>query len=281
MKQALQYLLATAIILFCSNNFAQSILLPTCYPLVLEKLIFFKTNMFKVFYGGPINKKDSGAQWIMPIVFESTEQKTRAVYEVTFINCNPTTAKDAEILFIDASDVDIKFKNTLSSNYKLFSSLINGEYKNEKYIIVRATDVAIVFFPDIFVSSVYGTQQESDKFEITQFLNTQFATSADYTTIETEYKKEIIFYEDYKEIIYEPIYVCIDLETESHFFTVEKRIRKNDIWKIYYIVYKTVSGQANIDTSKLTTLLRIDSGCVSGQIYPTFSETGIETGNCL
>jgi GTP cyclohydrolase II len=267
MKHALQYLLATAIILFCGNHLAQSMLLPTCYPLVLEKLIFFKTNMFKVFYGGPINKKDSGAQWIMPIVFESTEQKTRAVYEVTFINCNPTTAKDAEVLFIEASDIDIKFKNTLSSNYKLFSSLINGKYKNGKYIIVRATDVAVVFFPDIFVSSVYGTQQESDKYEITQFLNAQFATNTDYSTIETERKKNIILYENCKEIVYEPIYVCIDFETESHFFTVEKRIRKNDIWKIYYIVYKTIIAQENIDTSELNRLLRIDSGCVSGQIY--------------
>ena len=270
MKHIVKHLVIAITVLLPGKIISESILLPTSYPLVLEKLIFFKQDTFKVFYGGPIDKPENGAQWIMPIVFEGTDQKTRAVYEVAFINCEPTTAKDADIIFIQASDIDIKFKNSRSNNYKVFSSLINGEYHNEKYIVVRGCDVAAVFFPDIFIASADRTQHDSDKTQIVQFLNTQFKTRNDYTIIETEYKKDIILYETEDETVYEPIHVTTDFETESYSFSVEKRIKKHDLWKIYYIISKKEAPQKN-NPSERDTLLRIDSGCVSGQIYDDMS----------
>lgn len=270
MKYILRNLL-TVIIILHGNVIAQSILLPTTYPLVLEKLIYLKKNNFKVFYGGPINNSSNGAQWIMPIIFEDTQQNTRAVYEVTFINCDPITAEDAHIFFIEVSDINIKFKNTLSNDYQLFRSLINGEHNNTKYIVVRTADIGTVFFPDIFISSVYGSLQESDKSEISKFLNAQFKTQAEFTTIETEQYKETILHEDDNEIIYEPIFVLIDFEEKSHSFSVEKRIRKNDVWKVYYIIRKTTDAKEIKNQLEQDILLRIDSGCVSGQLYNDIS----------
>jgi GTP cyclohydrolase II len=257
--------LLTIILSFNVYNDCQSILLPTTYPLVLEKLIFFKKNQFKAFYGGPISKHGNGAQWLMPIIFEDDQHNTRAVYEITLINCNLETAKDAHLYFIDTSDIDIKFKNELTQNYTLFSSLINGEYTHDKYIVIRSCDVAAVFFPDIFIASVNGENKQSDKNDIVQFLYKEFQTQQNYTVLETQKTEEHIRYENENEIVYFPIPVQVKIENQAHLFFIEKKIKKNDLWKIYYIISTNIHQIS--ETKNDNVLLRIDSGCASGQIY--------------
>lgn len=265
MKNKLFFFLSLFNVFFILNNNAQSILLPTTYPLVLEKLIYFKKNQLKVFYGGPIDKKDQGAQWLMPVIFEDEKHNTRAVYEIAFINCNLETAEDAHLYFIDVDDINIKLKNNLSNQYELFSSLIKGTSSHEKYIVIRSCDIATVFFPDIFVSSVYNKQHELDKYEIIQFLHKKFKTGKNFTFIKTNKSNEVVAYENENEIVYKPIPAQVILENNPFLFWIEKRIRKHDLWKIYYII--SMQPYAATQPENKSILLRIDSGCVSGQIY--------------
>ena len=150
------------------------------HPSLVEKLLYFKQDTFKVFYGGPVDRDGAGVRWLMPIAFEDDLYKTRAVYEVAFINCDLSNAEGAEILFIEVSDINIKLKNILTPDYLLFSALLSGNYKDDKYLVVRFADVANVYYPDVFVFSEYGIKKESDKLAIVAFLHEQFKTSTIY-----------------------------------------------------------------------------------------------------
>lgn len=236
------------------------------YPSIIEKLIFFKHDRFKVFYGGPIDKKSGGVKWLMPIAFEDYRNKTRAVYEVAFVNCDLHNATDAEILFIEVSDINIKLKNTLSPDYALFSSLLNGEYKNDKYIVIRCADMANIFYPDIFIFSEYGKKIKTDKHEIVKFLHEQFKTQDTFKDFYTGTGSDEISCENEDEVIYNTLPICINFNDTPYHFSVTKRIKKNDLWKAYYIITKEQTKiELNQDSSPA--LLRLDSGCISGQIY--------------
>lgn len=141
------------------------------YPLVIEKLVFYKNENFKAFYGGPIDRKRKGIQWLMPVSFDNKDHQTRAVYEIAFINCTPDTAENAEILFVDVSDVNIKFKNRLVPDYQLFSYLLKGKYNDDKYIVVRSVEVANIYYPDVFIAGLGGYIQNDDKSIIVNYLN--------------------------------------------------------------------------------------------------------------
>jgi len=61
----------------------------------------------------------------------------------------------------------------------------------------------------------------------------------------------------------------LTIDDKNYAFYVEKRIRKNDIWKIYYLIYRKKPAQQL--QSQNPTIIRLDSGCVSGQIYDDLS----------
>src|SRR6187431_2565633 len=97
-------LFLTCLFLGCSISLAKELeLLLSTYPSVIERLICFKRDKFKTFYGGPIDRKNGGIQWIMPVAFENEQSKTRAIYQIAFVNCIPETAQDAYVLFVDVS----------------------------------------------------------------------------------------------------------------------------------------------------------------------------------
>ena len=235
------------------------------YPTIIEKILIYKNDRFKVFYGGPIDRKNGGIKWMMPMVFEDDHYKTRAVYEVSFVNCDVYDAAEAEILFIDVSDINIKLQNTLSKDYKVFSNLLNGGYKEGKYIVIRYADVAIVYYPEIFISSIHSRKHDDDKKEIVQFLSSKFNTKNTFKDYYINESREQIDEENDHEIIFKPMQVKVDFDGKLYPFKVVKRIKKNDVWKVYYVISKINNqiGMSNIDR----TLVRIDSGCVSGQIY--------------
>ncbi len=234
------------------------------YPSVVEKILFFKDDKFKVFYGGPINRSNGGVRWIMPVTMEDDDYRTRAVYEVSFINCDLTGAQDAEILFIDVSDINIKLKNISTPDYHIFSHLMNGEYHKGKYIVVRFTDIANTYYPDIFISSVYSKRNDQDKKQVVKFLHEKFKTQDTYIDYYVGEKENVISFEDKNEIIYKSQIVRIDFNGNIQPFNVIRIIKKNDIWKVYYLISKASSEIQNLSNE---TLLRFDSGCVSGQIY--------------
>jgi len=194
--------------------------LPQNFSTIVEKLIFFKKNNFKVFYGGPIGGSDKGVKWVMPVAFEDELHKTtRAVYEIAFVNCNFDTADGAEIMFVDICDIDIKFKNMFSPDYASFASLLRGEYIHEKYIVVRRADVAHIYYPDIFISADHSPHVE-DKSQIIHFLHENFKTkncSKDCNTSLRE--KQVIAYENDFEISYVPLKVQTNFHGEAHQFS--------------------------------------------------------------
>jgi len=183
--------------------YSKNIQLPENYASIVEKLIYYKNNNLTVFYGGPIEKHDIGARWIMPCMFTNSQKQTRAVYEICFVNCTPNNCLEAEIFFVNTPEIAIKLQDKQSKDFLLFSSLINGTYKKEHYIVVRYCDISNIFFPNIFISSLYEETYETDKKEITDFLhNTCKSLNTYHNLYNYDIPKDIISYEDDNEIIY-------------------------------------------------------------------------------
>lgn len=267
MNILLRVLLCLAIALSNGVNAQEQIELSSSYYSVIEKLICFNRNGFKVFHGGPIDTTNHGIKWIMPVSFEDTDNKTRAIYEVAFINCTPNTAEDAELLFIDVSEITIKFKNNATADYALFSSLIKGKYKDGKYIVIRFAEIANVYFPDIFVCCLQGNRLDSDKDTIAYYLHETFHTRKNFLNYYSSPTIETIAHESEDQIIYQPQLVETSFDQQSFFFCVVKIVKKQDLWKVYYVVYPANTTLESLATCNEHVLIRLDSGCVSGQIY--------------
>lgn len=238
------------------------------YPVIVEKVLYYKDDKFKVFYGGPIDRANGGVRWVMPVIFEDDSYQTRAVYEVAFVNCNLNDASNAEILSIDVSDINIKFQNKLSKDYEVFSDLMNGKYSHEKYIVIRKADFSIVYYPDIFISSFHSSSKEDDKSRIVKFLKGRFQTQATFKNYYSAESLDEIQFENSSETVYKPIPLKMVLKEKEMNFNLVKRIQKNDIWKVYYLISKSDSNVTNSNhMPEGPVLVRIDSGCISGQIY--------------
>lgn len=235
------------------------------YSSILDKLLLFKNDRFKVFYGGPVSRDNrQGVKWIMPILFQDEQYRTRALYDILFVNCDPNNAYDAKVLFLNVSDVNIKFKNLLSEEYKIFHKVISGKYSKKKYIVIRQTDFGMVHYPDIFISSLFSRHYDNDMRVMLQFLNQRFGTKSTYKTILKTKKDDLVVAEDSQKIVYKPILIKTEINNNFYSYYVTKIIIKQDDWKLYYIATKN-QNYRNIATDKV--LARLDSGCVSGQIY--------------
>jgi GTP cyclohydrolase II len=238
------------------------------YPLVIEKLVLYKKDYFKAFYGGPVDRNGDGVKWIMPVTFDNLQHKTRAVYEIAYINCVPETAENADVVFSDVSDVDIKLKNNLTPDYAIFSMLLNGNYNpGQKYVVVRYAEIANVYYPDIFVDSLTGKKKESDKLTIVNYLNKFFKTKKTYIDYFNKPSTDLLDSETDNLSIYQPRTVQVRIDQALHAFNVLKVIKKNDTWKSYYLIYPASLSLSDLSSSEEPVIVRLDSGCVSGQIY--------------
>lgn len=233
------------------------------YASTVEKLIVYKNDSFSVLNGGPISRRNGGIEWVMAAFFRDDNHQTRAVYEISFINCDPKNAKDAEILFVKVSDINVKFKNLLYKDYEVFSFLLNGGYNSGKYIVVRSADLANLFYPEFYISSLYCDYKKEDKEIITKFLNSYFHTKNIYKDYYQGAISETVDFQNEREISFKQIDLLIDIGGVPESFKLIKKIVKDDDWKIYYLVY---SAKGSLDGIKIP-IVRIDSGCVSGQIY--------------
>ena len=90
----------------------------------------------------------------------------------------------------------------------------------------------------------------------------------------SEIKDEIDF-ENKETIFFKPVVVQVDFNGQKQLFSLRKRVIKNDDWRIYYVISKDKSIGIEFNDPKTPPLVRIDSGCVSGQIY------GDETCDCI
>lgn len=267
MNRALGIFLYATIALTLPMSGQQHIQLSASYHAIIEKLICFNDKGFKVFYGGPIDTSNKGIKWIMPVSFEDRKKKTRAIYEIAFINCTPGTAKDAEILCIDVPEIPIKFKNSATADYATFSSLIKGNYKDGNYIVVRCAEVANLHFPDIFIHCLYSKKLESDKQKIAHYLHKTFHTRKNFLNYYNSQTTETIAQEDEEQTTYQPQLIETNLGKQTGSFYVTKIVKKKDAWKAYYVIYPATTTLESLAASNEHILIRLDSGCVSGQIY--------------
>jgi GTP cyclohydrolase II len=237
---------------------------PTSYPSVREQLIFYKEDDMKVYYGGPITNENLGIKWMMPVVFKGDNNNIRSVYEIGFINCTPEDAEGAKLFYTKVSDLNIKFQNEMSDDYKSFANLINGTYQNGKYIVVRETDTSLVAFPDIFVADLYEQKDPADLDKIVDFMARKYKTHRSITPVYASVTKPKVQSEDDNLIIYAAEHIRLKLDGKQQDFNVVKLIDKKNVWKLYYVIARNKIKQKDL---KKNVLVRIDSGCVSGQIY--------------
>ncbi len=237
---------------------------PESYSSIREQLIYYKEDNMKIYYGGPIESTENGITWLMPVVFNDRPNKVRAVYEISFINCKPEDAHKAALYFIKASDINIKLQNKLNQEFSLFTSLIKGNYNKNKYIVIRHVDVSMVAYPDIVIDLIYANSRSEDLSQIAKFLSGKYKTSDLIQHVYSGQSSPVIRSEDKNYIIYEPEEIMIDIDGKSHFLHVMRIINKKDTWKIYYIISRKKIDEELI---KGEVIVRIDSGCVSGQIY--------------
>ncbi len=255
------------LLLTCSNFLQGNITLPKAYSSVIEQLIYFKDDHFKVFFGGPI-MNGSGSQWLMPVLFENEKNRTRAIYELSFINCSPNSSdlSNAEIIFLRIADIDIKFQNVLSKEFHIFSNLINNSDKSKRYILIREVDISNVYYPDIFISSIYSDFRSSDKDIILNFLKTKFQVSGKIKDLTPNSRTEFCITKPIHEGFIGHKKIAINLCGQLTHFNVASYYLENDPWKLYYIITHDSKTISDFDKNRIVSL-RIDSGCNSGQIY--------------
>ncbi|MBM3191095.1 MAG: hypothetical protein FJZ63_00375 [Chlamydiae bacterium] len=234
------------------------------YTTIIEKLIYYKNDRFTVFYGGPVTS--TGVRWVMYATFEDADYETRAVYEVAFVNCNLEDARGAKVLFVDIPDINIKFKNELSDDYRVFRRLYSGEYSSGKYIVVRAADVAMPYYPNIYLSLLKGEKRKQDQVEITQFLHKHYKTRKSSTLFYVSSFKEEIDKRTDEEVSTKPIHLQISLDGKKEDFYLVQKVFLKDPWKLYYLVTNSPDGLISREKAS-DFFVRIDSGCASGQIY--------------
>ncbi len=238
------------------------------YASILEKLLYYKKDRFSVFYGGPVTS--SGVQWLMMATFEDEKYQTRACYEIAFVNCNLQDAEDASIYFLNIPEIDIKFKNERNSCYKKFEEFSSGKYSPEKYILIRLAEVAMPFYPNIYISSLCeAPKYDKDKETIAHFLSENFKTKAEIVQIDSEGTVEEIDFQSEKEVFYKPVQFEMAIEDRRETFYLGKRILLRDPWKIYYVIVCNPALLVPSSTSFMSEecFVRLDSGCTSGQIY--------------
>lgn len=244
------------------------IFLPPSYGEIVEKLLYFKEDRFKVFYGSPV-EEGTKVCWLMPALFEGEDHRVRAVYEISFINCHPhkKSAQEADIIYLTVSDIDLKFKNRLSAAYRLFAGFTCHADPNKKYILIRKVDVSNIYYPEIFIADIYSDFRKIDQERILRFIRLTFQNEKKpFFLSEDQGEKSLCKRDRIVEDLFEKIEekkICTEIEGKNRYFHISHCYLKDDPWKSYYVV--TTLDQPVEAT--LPFLLRIDSGCASGQIY--------------
>ena len=226
---------------------------------LVSQLILFQKDHLKVFYGGPMEGKQ-GIRWISPVLFETEAGEVHSVYELSFIHCTPENAEGASLFYLDISDVDLKFKNEASKEYRQFADFMQAQ-GNKKCILVRKANVANVYFPQIFIAKEPLDPLESDRALLRLFLhNCLKATGELVDLVPTSTNLIASNPHEAKEI-------AMRIKGRIEHFLIESYIFEEDDWKSYYVITHVdrEKGQCADETAPI--FVRIDSGCVTGQLY--------------
>ncbi|MDR1289008.1 MAG: hypothetical protein LBJ77_01280 [Holosporales bacterium] len=255
--------------------------IPPEYPIVKERLVVFKDDNLKVYHGGPVVNKDWGVRWIMPVVFENDQFEPRSVYEVSFINCTPDDAAGAKVYFLDVNDVDLKFNNQSNDDSRIFTLLLSGNHEgSHKYVVIRKTDVSMVTFPDVYVEELTTKQDASNTDKelnkILSYLETKYQVQPQFTYISTsnsvkpgfrtlsEFLNSSRQVQGQQIIFAPPVKVLSKIKDRLCPLYITKVFILEDHWKVYYVIGKD-SDLSVVRNRKI--FVRVDSGCVNGQIY--------------
>ncbi len=236
--------------------------IPEKYSFIRENLMFYRDDNLKIYYGGPITHPFGSVKWVMPAVFEDSKFNPECVFEISFVHCTPETAHDAKIFYTNAQDINVKLKNTLNDENEVFQKLISGKKFSGKYIVIRKTDIAMITYPDIFIDSKKYDNEKNLK-KLISILEKKYQATFQNDSFQKCIFEKSVYYKSKNMIIYEPEKIQTIVNDEEFSFFVTKIFMPFDKWKMYYFISKLP-----IDKYKKTKItLRIDSGCVSGQIY--------------
>jgi GTP cyclohydrolase II len=184
----------------------------------------------------------------------------RSVYELSFIHCTPEDAEGASLFYLNISDIDLKFKNEASEEYCRFADFMQT-HGSEKCILIRKADVANVYFPEIFIAKESLDSFESDQESLKFFLHDCLRTTGviiDLTPFSTN---------NVVSTSYQAREVAVRIGDRIEHFCVEPYIFEEDDWKFYYVLTHRDEEKGQFSSETFPIFLRIDSGCVTGQLY--------------
>lgn len=256
-----------AIFFYCACfHLLGAIELPKHYDTIVEKLIYFKDDHFKVFYGGPVASID-GCQWVMAAYFENEEGKIQSVYEIVFVHCSPHSAnvRNASIHFTTISDIDLRFKNEQSKEFYDYIKLVKESSSLQPSIILREADISNIHFPKLFVSHTYSKVSKEDRRRVVQYLKDKFQINSSVTGLEKTLPK-IIKEAPIRDGILEKKSISKTIYGQKLEFEIVHYYAEDQAWKSYYLIYKKGVSLDDLKKQKRVTV-RLDSGCTSGQLY--------------
>ncbi len=205
----------------------------------------------------------------MPAVVCDNKERSNIGYELILVsNCKNLNdikfSNNIPVYYFVLNDIELKFNTDANDNVIKFNSLIDEFIKyDKKAIFIRKSDLSMATYPDIILNNNSDIGIEAIK----QYLSLSYNVDGDvisynyntynqYTSLKT-IKPNISISEEIK---------CnANFENKIYTFYIHIAYLMNDTWKVYYIIGKKGNVLKNIKDKDVD--IRIDSGCVSGQIY--------------
>lgn len=249
--------------MFSSADGGAKVRIPRNFNSLKEQLVEFKDGALKVFFGGPI-VRPGVKLWARPAVFEDKNFKVKSVYEIVFVNCEPTDTRNAPIFYIEARDIDLKLRNEYNDTYKIFEKLLSGKFdRSGRYVIVRKSDVSMITYPDVFVDFQAKSMNTEEMNRVFKYLAEKSNTRKNATILSTFPEHKNIVAKDNSDMtIFLSERILTNFRGKPFVLFVDKVYLKNDKWKLYYIVRN--EKICNLHSS---VKVRMDSGCEGGQVY--------------
>ncbi|MBP7806499.1 hypothetical protein KA057_02345 [Candidatus Gracilibacteria bacterium] len=211
--------------------------------LVIPELTGKNGHSLQAFFGGPviIGHKQ---HWLRPIFFDGFN------VHVLYANCAPDDVENSDIIFLRNDDI----------GFKLGDAVIN--HTDNPSVIIRQCLSGNIMFPNV-VYPINGKKMREDDFhQLAELLGLRNKPVKNLLADAPEYFSELT--PNNRDGIYklrEGRYTYKD-----GYLYVADFVLENDPWKHYQIISRDGVGGL-LDSDNKGSLVRIDSGCDSGQIY--------------
>ncbi len=224
---------------------------------IKQGLIMDTTYNMRIYYGGPVTNPFFNVNWVSCATFSEANcaHTLKSVYEIAFINCTYEDTQNARYVLFEGNDLDLKFKHG-----ELADALNEVFTSTEKLLLIRHCDVSMTLFPHICIDYLHQHSHKPDMLRILQYfrLSIEDKSTLKLNNLCIERTYTYTHFPHYSVIHTEK--VSMNIDNQQYDFNVEI-YQLEDTWKLYYIItHKPIDPTQQV-------LIRIDSGCVSGQIY--------------